>query len=476
MGANLMAEGGLGVGFKPSGAAGGVAGIVVVANPAALAAYDATGLPSGALASVGVVNDSYRFLLAPSAALLAMADGVNVVLATAPAGALWVRLYERNEAAWAEVAWFVDQTAGSDANDGVTLGTALKTLSELAIRLRGSTGTTTATLVGNHTYGPAAFELNTPAGGLVLLQGQTALSGGGLVSAAVTAVPATNTQESVTDAAAGVFAYRQRLRLTSGANAGAYSTVLRPTAGTAITAVVQRWQVFTAYATGTIPTLVTPAIGDAYQVETLLATVSGVQMRQSGAGRFGILECNVTGANRFEGNIFGCGACFRCDIAGAWSSSSVVTVSCRTLAGATMADTRWLARGHCFGAQLIVQQNSYMNASNGTTFENGGVSVQRGSVWDNSGTDINFINQAAQAMTVAGGGYIAMAGATVWGTLGNTVAFFRTFTGGWIVYQAPASITATTTAASNALVSAVGNLNVLPFIDANRGTGITNAP
>lgn len=101
------------------------------------------GYNAAKLAWVVTVGDWFRF--DPASTLTA--DGITVVTAAGGAGR-WIRLLVPNPAWQARTAWVVDTAAGgsSDENDGLTSGTAIKTLGEVARRMR-EARITTSTVV-----------------------------------------------------------------------------------------------------------------------------------------------------------------------------------------------------------------------------------------------------------------------------------------------------------------------------------------
>lgn len=102
---------------------------------------DTTNLPDGTIASVYSVGALFQLVKTPSAALLAAADGITVVASTATAGSVWVRLAGQlaNQRFGVEPPLFIDPVAGSDDNDGLLVGTALKSAEEWSRRTNGVT-------------------------------------------------------------------------------------------------------------------------------------------------------------------------------------------------------------------------------------------------------------------------------------------------------------------------------------------------
>jgi hypothetical protein len=271
---------------------------LVFANPQALEAFDASGVPTFGVAQVGVVNDSYRLFTAPSAALLAAVDGVNVIAATAPVGAVWTRLYEQNLPAQYETDWFLDAAAGDDRNDGLTALTAIRTMHELSVRLKGAKLTANATVTvaaGDYSADPVLFDLEIPSGVSILFQGAVT-SVADTVAAILPTVQgtaATNAGAQRGTLTATTFDFqaandRQRLRITAGtaANVGGIAWITRVvTPGVGGVVNVTRWGKLTNVRTSTALTQLTIALGDTYAVDTLTSQLGQIDCRVRGPGR-----------------------------------------------------------------------------------------------------------------------------------------------------------------------------------------------
>jgi hypothetical protein len=273
-------------------------------TPALLAAFDATSVSGFVKIGCGVINDEYQLILAPSAALLAAADGVNVIAAAAPAGAVWARSFVRNLPAQYETTWFLDAVTGSDANAGTTIGSPLKTMKELSARLRGATISADVTITlaaGNYGADPVEFDLTIGQGVSVLMVGHVATTSD--VFAAVTnttpGAAATNAGavRGLVQATAATFADRQRLTVTDGAAAGCMAWVTKVTiAGAGGSANVSRFGKLNNVRTSTLVTLANPSAGDHYTLDTLDSQVGYINVRVRGPGRFVIQSCLVRSA------------------------------------------------------------------------------------------------------------------------------------------------------------------------------------
>lgn len=271
------------------------------ATVAALAAYNATGVEGSTKVGVGVVNDEFQLILAPSAALLAAADGVSIVAATAPVGAVWCRLFVRNLPAQYEPAWFLD-TAGSDANAGTTIGAPLRTMRELANRLKGATLQQSVVVTctgGSFAADPVSFDLEMQAFTLTIVGNVTSSAADVIVLALPTTPGAAGTnvgaQRYTLTATALAFTDGQRIRCTVGAAAGNWSWVTKVvTPGVAGVANTARWGRLANVQTSTNMDLTEPATGDTYVLDTLNTTLGRLELTARGRGRIIVQDCIVT--------------------------------------------------------------------------------------------------------------------------------------------------------------------------------------
>ncbi len=271
-------------------------------NVASLASYNASSVPNLTIASVGIINDNYKLFTSASANIIAAADGVNIVLPAGPSGAAWIRLYERNIAAQYETAWFLD-TTGSDANDGITSLTPLKTMEELSNRLRGAkiSADVTVTLTsGDFSAYPVQLDLEIAQSVSILMVGNVTTEADTLaaVTNMVSGAASTNAgavRGSIT-ATTGSFTDRQRFTITSGAaiNCIGYNTKVA-VAGAGGEANVTRWGKLSNIRTSTLVTVATPSAADTYTLDTLNTTVGRLDIRVRGPGRFVITDCNIRG-------------------------------------------------------------------------------------------------------------------------------------------------------------------------------------
>lgn len=101
-----------------------------------------TDLRDGTIAEVYSVGSLFQLVKSPSATLLAAVDGIQVVASTATVGSVWVRMeVPANQRFGVEPPLFIDPASGSDDNDGLLIGTALKSVDEWSRRMNGVTVT-----------------------------------------------------------------------------------------------------------------------------------------------------------------------------------------------------------------------------------------------------------------------------------------------------------------------------------------------
>jgi hypothetical protein len=281
------------------GSQGPAGNALTFVSPAALAAFDATGQPNFQLASVGVVNNTYRFLASPTANLLAAVDGVNVISPAGPLGAVFVRTYDQNLPAQYETAWFIDP-AGSDANTGTVIGAPLKTLTEWCRRMQGATVSQDVTVtcgVGTIT-GDMILSLNIVSPALIMIQGNVTEDAGHTVTAVTASNPATGVRGFIDSADA--FTDQQRIRFSGNetpaiANAIADVTGLNGGPTSAFISTPGVVANFHPPNSG-VPVTGFPEIGDTYFVQTLNTTLNppNVDISVSGSGRLMFYNFNLS--------------------------------------------------------------------------------------------------------------------------------------------------------------------------------------
>lgn len=175
-------------------------------------------------------------------------------------------------------AWFVDSAAGSDDNDGTALASALRTVEELSARLcpggRVFQLVNAVTVQLRGTLG--ILSLNVDWGNFVLrVSGQVASSAPITIATIGAANPAANVRGQITTAA-GAFVAKQRIRVVSGAAAGAM-TICTGLNGPATSAFVTAlWYNFLT------SSVAAPAPGDQVVVDTLSTSITSINVRSQG--------------------------------------------------------------------------------------------------------------------------------------------------------------------------------------------------
>lgn len=197
-------------------------------NIAAMVAYDFTGAADGSLVVIDQPEDLYVVHTAPSSALVAGTDGINVVQPTTPNT---IRLARRGLAYSYVSDWYVDSAAGNDTNDG-SITHPLKNWTELAARLcPGGVDRTIYQAVNLHvaagTYAGAHISFSGPFAVKVLCA---------FTSSASFTITVVNPVAGITTVGSGTrgqitvssftLAPLQMLRCTTGARAGATCMVL----------------------------------------------------------------------------------------------------------------------------------------------------------------------------------------------------------------------------------------------------------
>lgn len=135
--------------------------MVLAATPAALGARDASKLEDGARGWTAAQRDEWA--LVKNAVAGTVADGITIVAATGGGpNAFWMR-QQLSEVYWAyQATWYQDSVAGNDDAQGDVLGAPVKTVAEIARRLRfGKNGTTYVVNVLNDVPVTDSFTPNT---------------------------------------------------------------------------------------------------------------------------------------------------------------------------------------------------------------------------------------------------------------------------------------------------------------------------
>lgn len=229
-----------------------------------LSGYNTTLLQTGDEVFVQGINEVYYY----DASSALAADGLNVVNAVGPGQ------FIRGSTVIAQASWYVDSVNGNDQNAG-TVTAPLKTLAELQKRweAKKTLGATTITLSGATTE---ALTLQATLGGTLTVSGTPTIIYAGTVGAyQAQAVP---NDARLTDAGIGAAGgwsanVQRRLRLTSGAGAGAIAWVLKDLGSNV--ARVSQFVLMTGAAAN-------PAPGDSYVIETLPVEIGGFQIFMQG--------------------------------------------------------------------------------------------------------------------------------------------------------------------------------------------------
>lgn len=421
-------------------------------TPALLAAFDASGLSGFARVGCGVVNDEYQLITAPSAGLLAAADGVNVILAALPAGAVWARAFVRNLPAQYQAAWFLDP-AGSDQNDGLTALTPLQTMRELSTRLKGAfigQNVVVTLAAGNYADDPVDFDVEIAQGFTISMVGDVTSTGDTVAAIlpTVAGAAATNAGAQRGTLTATTFNFaagndRQRLRITAGtaANIGGMAFITRVvTPGVGGVVNTTRWGRLTNPLTSTIVTNLTIAAGDTYAVDTLNSQVGFLDVRVRGNGKFVIQNClirptatsTVTHRGACDnGNVNGVmayGCIFQSAGAslfqnGQWtlaicSISSDIGVT--VFSGISLLVARMCVFTGAAAFTVTVQNGTTVQSQEGCCFDRGQLIVTTKGTFDQIGqanNDVQFVDgTGAHAANIAAGLYWAHSGNNlVWG-------------------------------------------------------------
>jgi hypothetical protein len=474
---------------------------VAFASPAALAAYDASALPGFSLAGVGVVNDSYQLLAAPSPAVLAAADGVNIVTATAPAGAVWARQYERDLAAQYESAWWIDPVSGSDLNSGTAVGSPLKTLSEWCNRMMGAvvSQNVTVTCAAGTITGDFIIDITVVSPYVITFVGNVSADGGHTVAGVTASAPATNTRGYISSA--DNFTDQQRLRFTSGSRNN-YICYVTGINGAATNAYISTPGIISSFATTASSTPVTgwPAINDTYVVETLNTTLNPpvVNARIRGLGR--IVFNNLKLSTLFNGatqiavwcienenaSSFTTGAFFYgCSLAStgdflwlsgsqayfvnSWFNGSVASVNNSILFFRTCVFRK---SGGSFGG-LYAGENGYVQFASSNVFDSGTLVMDKAQV-EMSGGDV-------QVCDGAGGTWCVIAvGSTIyghnsnrmWGAASGFARSFQLFTGATLVYSILPTVISTSTPSDISMNAVLKAYTDLPYANTSYATAM----
>lgn len=432
------------------------------ASVSEMALFDATGLPDSFRVSCSTIKDDYRLIITPTAALTAAIDGVNVIAAAAPSGAVWCRLFTQNVTAQYETAWFLDASSGSDINNGITVGTPLKTIRELTNRLRGakiSANVTITLAAGDYSADPVNFDLEITQGVSILMVGNVSSSSDTIASVTATTPGTASTNAGAARGSVTGTTYnftstndRQRLRITSGTALDAMSFVTKVTT-TGIGGVIKvtRWGKLGSASstpatprTSTIVTNFAPASLSTFAIDTLNSQIGFLNMRTKGSGRFVIQDClvrpsgTVTVTHRcFSDNgngngvmLYGCilqaassllfqGGSFTLAVCSISADNGNIVYS-----GVNNAQHRlcvWTGTAATPVFTLNVQDNTIMGIHTSACIDGGNMLITLGGLWDNQGeanNDVQFVDgNSTVGVIITGSGtwWSHTTGEKVWG-------------------------------------------------------------
>lgn len=287
-----------------------------------LVAVDTSTMADGTIATVFSVGALFRLVKSPTAALIASVNGITVVASTASPGSIWVRLIATTDERFAaNPPLFIDPASGNDDNDGLLVGTALKTGDEWCRRTAGVTFSASFTLTiaaGDMGSFTPSFKTAQAKSVVVSIAGNVTSSAAGTIGAFVTQNPAAaanadGTRSEFTDGGAPAIGTQSRLRITASgtpSHVGLIAFVTSYHTG-ATNPYTTRWvtggsdPAFTAAA-------INPSNGDSYVVDTLntvcrVIDLSEVVLGTVGEMRFIDLDVHsldvVQGFHRVYGNM-----------------------------------------------------------------------------------------------------------------------------------------------------------------------------
>lgn len=249
-----------------------------------------TNLPDGTIASVYSVGALFQLVKAPSAELLAQSadaaqgGGITVVASAATVGSVWGRISNTGNPRFAaNPPTEINPSSGSDDNDGLTAGTALKTADEWCRRMNSAVipNSTLGTLTVNcaagdlGNFGPCRITGTLPSGVVsgIFLGAKTVSATVGTVSTVTAQDPTTQTEFSFADTSGAVpsMMATSRIRITASgtpSHIGAVGYVRGFVGGDTTKPYTGP---FTASNQGN-PASFFPSAGDRYVVETLQTT------------------------------------------------------------------------------------------------------------------------------------------------------------------------------------------------------------
>lgn len=271
---------------------------IIAATVAALSAVDMSLRTGGGNSELAYVQTVRSYFVYDSTSTLT-ADAITVLTATG--GGRWLRELTIPSLAWAYQAdWYLNPSTGNDENSGATSLLPIKTLAELDRRLSSQMlqQTTNVRLMGSYAAQYLRFtelriaENPTNSGGngpfRLIVQGDSSAwttiftsNVAGIASfqnvqriTAGNRYAVTDNNLGVTDPATFV---GHRIRLTTGANAGAISWVLKKLSATQFATGPFMAAISLTAGDLSVPTIITPAPGDQYVIEDVVA-LKGIEI------------------------------------------------------------------------------------------------------------------------------------------------------------------------------------------------------
>jgi hypothetical protein len=441
-------------------------------NAAGVSAISDTNLPDGEIVYAQTFRDYFSLYKSGT-------DTVNgtTVLATLSGTGRWRRLGIRHPSWALQAAWYIDPVSGNDENGGGS-GVALKTLAELDLRIGARSYVNQKTDLFLMSATPASDPLRItssfgPLGWLRVKGSKTTLASGTITTytAPVRTSPGTPTQITDTAQASWGTYVNKRLRITSGARAGATSWVAKNAGSNTI--YTPGWMTWStaSYIVGSAPGVqVTPVAGDPYVVEDLTqlgaivfdyavaqnpplgnsaacaVSFEDVIMPQTTGSWF---PMGVSGPPVASTYLFGCD--FR-DASGlqgydATVASNIAFVSCRAAVGGNSVSTEY--RACLFPPTTISAAGAFWTLYNDCLLQGGRLRVRRYSLVATSTNGLCVMDSASHGVTVEQCGQLRLGG-PLYGS-NNALAGLQVNTGALANYASSTSFRPTITGTSGDL-------------------------
>lgn len=417
---------------------------ISVAAVRRLVDIDTTDLADGSVIWVNSVESFFSF---DETSALA-ADGITVIDPTVGPGR-WLRV-ENPSLRWQkQTAWFMNAVSGNDEFDGssaASLGGVvgpIRTPAELVRRInRGIITANTTVDLAAGTYGDFSPLTITLAGATFTVRGALTIAATGTLSAVTATNPAAGTRGLETNTLGDpAFVDETRLRLTSGPNAGALSWVTSVPA--ANQANDSRWGLVDP-ALSVTPTVVAPAIGNTYAVETYDTTIGRLDIIVRGTGRFIVRDVNisasastwhtVTNDQSSEGG-FVFYACRFITNAARFRDSNAYFISCHIDVTSTFVLGAYFLSMNCVTDLMGTNSAAGMSFLQSNCFDGGQILVQSQASFQASG-DTQFVDQTSISVTAQAPGAITSDTHPLWGANNAMPAAFQMRNGGRYDYTA----------------------------------------